>query len=972
MKPTSQISPSQLITTIPAAPRVVVFAHSLALFVLLAGLTSAATGLGTTGTSANPAAGNSVTVNSTTTETVNTATGNSYVSISDLVVPGRGLRFHFVRSYNSLDPYSGPLGVGWTHSYNIVLSVDNSGAVTVKEADGQEHVFQPGTTAGTYIAPSGVYDVLANTGTNTYRLTRPDQTVLSFGPIALNSTIVRLLSITDKNDNTQTLAYDATGNLITFTDVGGGTFTFAYDSLNHITSLHDGALNRTLSYAYDAGNVNLTSFTNPTGSVSHYTYNSSNQLSVAIDPRTNVAIDQTFDSQGRVVSTRRGSSCPSTYSYDDVNHITTFTDALGHVTRFYYDSSSRLTKTVNAIGAQTTFAYDGNNNITSVTNPLGKTTSLTYDSHGNRTSITDPLTHLTTFSFDSNNNLLSLTDANGNATHYVYDMHGNLTTVLDAAGGTTHFTYDSRGNKLTFTNANGKTTSYTYNSGNRLVSATDPLSKTEAWTYDAGGRMLTQTEAAGNVKSLTYDSLSRVTAVSYVQGAMAQQASSVTYAYDANGNRTSMTDSNGATNYTYDALNRPTAISFPTASFPSTGATVSYSYDCNDNRTAITYGGKTISYTYDANNRMSAVSDGTRTTSYSYDLADNLLSISYPNDGSVGYSYDDASRIRQVTNLFAGSSTATSTPISSFTYVLDNVGNRTQITDGNGKVTALSYDPVYRVTRTTVASKATSYTYDAVGNRLTMKAPSISVTYTYDAGDRLLSAGTMTFTYDDNGNLLSSSSGAGPVTYSYDSANRLVGVTGGLVANSFSYDGDGHRISQQVGTGTYFYLNDITTGLPTVLQEQGPDGSIFYTRGRGLISATAPNFTFYYHYDAQSTIAGLTDSTGHLAQRYLYDIWGQRNMSVPGPQVGTQNKFGYTGEALDPGTSLYYLGARYYNPVLGRFISKDPFEGFAQVPSTLNRFVYALDNPASQVERNGLYSSDERNATDKENACEKP
>ena len=966
-------SPRRLITAIPTAPRVAVFAHLLVLFVLLAGLTSAAAaGLGTTGTSANPVAGNSITVNSTTTETVNTATGNSYVSFSDLVVPGSGLRFHFVRSYNSLDPYSGPLGVGWTHSYNIVLSVDNSGAVTIKEADGQEHVFQPGATAGSYVPPSGVYDVLAKTGTNTYALTKPDQTVLSFGPIPLNPVLVRLLSITDKNSNAQTLSYDANGNLITFTDVGGGTFSFTYDALNHITSLHDAALGRTLAYGYDAGNGNLTSFTDPTSSVSHYIYNSSNQLSTATDGRANVAINQTFDSQGGVLSTGHGSSCPGTYSYDDVNHITTFTDALGHVTRFFYDSSSRLTKTVNAIGAQTTFAYDVNNNVTGVTNPLGKTTSFTYDSHGNRTSITDALTHLTAFVFDTKNNLLSLTDANGNATHYTYDAHGNLTTVLDAAGGTTQFTYDSRGNKVTFTNANGKITSYTYNPANRLLNATDPLGKTEAWTYDAGGRMLTHTEAAGNVRSLTYDALSRVTSVSYVQGALAQEASPVTYTYDANSNRTSMTDSNGATNYTYDALNRPTAISFPTASFPPIGATVSYSYDCNDNRTAMTYGGKIISYTYDANNRMSSVLDSTRTTSYSYDLADNLLSSSYPNGGSVGYSYDDAGRIRRVTNFFAGSSTATSTPISSFTYVLDNVGNRTQITDGSGKVTALAYDSLYRVTRATVASKATSYTYDAVGNRLTMKAPSISVTYNYDAGDRLLSDGTTTFIYDDNGNLLSSGAGAGQVTYSYDSADRLVSVTGGLVANSFSYDGDGHRVSQQVGNGTYSYLNDITTGFPTVLQEQGPDGSIFYTRGRGLISAMAPNFTFYYHYDAQSTVAGLTDSTGHLAQRYLYDIWGQRNMSAPGPQVGTKNKFGYTGEALDPGTSLYYLGGRYYNPVLGRFISKDPFEGFAQVPSTLNRFVYALDNPASRVERNGLCSNDERNATDKENACEKP
>src|SRR6266702_2203749 len=145
------------------------------LFVLVATMASAATaGLGKTGTSANPAGGNSVALNSMSAETVNTATGNTYLSFTDFAVPGSGLRFRFVRAYNSLDPYDGPLGQGWTHSYNIVLSVANTGAVTIKEADGQEHVFQPGATAGTYTAQAGAYDVLLNTSPNTYTLTRPD------------------------------------------------------------------------------------------------------------------------------------------------------------------------------------------------------------------------------------------------------------------------------------------------------------------------------------------------------------------------------------------------------------------------------------------------------------------------------------------------------------------------------------------------------------------------------------------------------------------------------------------------------------------------------------------------------------------------------------------------------------------------------------------------------------------------------
>jgi RHS repeat-associated protein len=87
-------------------------------------------------------------------------------------------------------------------------------------------------------------------------------------------------------------------------------------------------------------------------------------------------------------------------------------------------------------------------------------------------------------------------------------------------------------------------------------------------------------------------------------------------------------------------------------------------------------------------------------------------------------------------------------------------------------------------------------------------------------------------------------------------------------------------------------------------------------------------------------VAGLTDTTGHLAQRYVYDVWGVVTRSSRGPQVGLQNKFGYTGEALDPGTSLYYLRARYYDPTLGRFLNKDPLAGFDVTPQSLNRFGY--------------------------------
>jgi RHS repeat-associated protein len=74
----------------------------------------------------------------------------------------------------------------------------------------------------------------------------------------------------------------------------------------------------------------------------------------------------------------------------------------------------------------------------------------------------------------------------------------------------------------------------------------------------------------------------------------------------------------------------------------------------------------------------------------------------------------------------------------------------------------------------------------------------------------------------------------------------------------------------------------------------------------------------------------------------------------PVDPLGTKDKFKFTGEALDPQTGLYYLRARYYDPSVGRFISKDPLLGVASAPATTNRYVYALNNPMQYTDRSGM------------------
>jgi dipeptidyl aminopeptidase/acylaminoacyl peptidase len=79
----------------------------------------------------------------TAAEPVNTATGNYLFQRIDLIIPGRGLPVIFTRTYNSLDTYSGPLGHGWTHAFNVVLTEHGDGSVIIKHGDGHEEFYNP-------------------------------------------------------------------------------------------------------------------------------------------------------------------------------------------------------------------------------------------------------------------------------------------------------------------------------------------------------------------------------------------------------------------------------------------------------------------------------------------------------------------------------------------------------------------------------------------------------------------------------------------------------------------------------------------------------------------------------------------------------------------------------------------------------------------------------------------------------------
>jgi RHS repeat-associated protein len=292
----------------------------------------------------------------------------------------------------------------------------------------------------------------------------------------------------------------------------------------------------------------------------------------------------------------------------------------------------------------------------------------------------------------------------------------------------------------------------------------------------------------------------------------------------------------------------------------------------------------------------------------------------------------------------------------SYSYTLSPTGNRTAAVESSGRTLNWSYDGIYRLTNETISldphsvNGSVGYGLDPVGNRQsqTSSIPGVGTgSFTYDPDDRL-----NTETYDPNGNTLTT---AGK-TFAYDFENRLKSMTEGSVAVTIEYDADGNRVAKTVnGVTTRYLVDDLNpTGYAQVVEEV-TNGAVSrqYTYGLQRISQTqqianawTPTF---YGYDGGGTVRLLTDSTGTVTDTYDYDAWGN-TVNITG---STPNVFLYRGEQYDSDFGLQYLRTRYFNPVTGRFLTRDPAVGQPAIPSTFQKYLYAAADPANRIDPSG-------------------
>ncbi|MHC1748044.1 MAG: RHS repeat-associated core domain-containing protein [Cellulosilyticaceae bacterium] len=116
--------------------------------------------------------------------------------------------------------------------------------------------------------------------------------------------------------------------------------------------------------------------------------------------------------------------------------------------------------------------------------------------------------------------------------------------------------------------------------------------------------------------------------------------------------------------------------------------------------------------------------------------------------------------------------------------------------------------------------------------------------------------------------------------------------------------------------------------------------------GHGVVAANINGMdnSYYYHQDEQGSTAIITDENADIKNSYHYDAFGK----ILESQETLPNRITYTGQQYDPLTQQYYLRARYYNPIIGRFTQEDIYRG-----DGLNLYAYCSNNPVSYYDPSG-------------------
>ena len=674
-----------------------------------------------------------------------------------------------------------------------------------------------------------------------------------------------------------------------------------------------------------------------------------------------------------------GECLESSTRYDLKDRATHRTNPAGGVTRYLYDRNDRLRKEINPYGyepesddgAGVSYTYDSRGNRLRTTNALGEVVQeLSYnlrnqpviqkDTFGNRTELSYELdgkikdvrrlgngnrNHQRTlqqYEYNARGQIIGVVDGNRNPISYDVDSWGRITGIGFVDGVKEGYEYTPAGQVSRTIDGNGNAVQYRYNSLGKISERIDQLGFTETFRYDEEGNLSLHIDRDGrqlqracnvfgqpvyekasdaegkhtNISTWHYDSLGRVTRA-------VCDGKSYEYIYDAYGNlKEKRSNGKRLVSYTHDRAGQITEIRDPA------GVCTRYEYDILGRRSRIyNNDGLEVRYGYDALNR--------------------IRHIRYGNGVETAYTYDGDGNVRTLETR-AGEDV-----LLSFAYRYDGNGNRTaktgtqaalggitsEITAGNNALDiSYNYDVRGQLLEERRNGASVCYAYDKAGNRIRKTDAQGEIRYLYNEKNQLIAeespADRNQFSYDRQGGIIEEKNAAGTCRFSYNSRRQQTRVeteNGSVQENR--YDAEGLRFELlENGRRTSFVYHD-----GELLQEEGrEEQGTSYHLGAGMEAFRRGQELSYYHRDEQLSTVFVTDGQGEIRNSYQYDAFGI-------PLETTEqlnNRIRYTGQQYDDVTGQYYLRARYYNPVAGRFMQEDVYQG-----DGLNLYAYCGNNP---------------------------
>ena len=789
---------------------------------------------------------------------VNANTGNFIYSKEDLKILSR-IPLSFTRFYNSKEEKVGVFGKGWRHSYEISVEREKNGYI-LHLADGQDEA---------YLLDDEERIVSVFDDFNRLQKTKDGFEYKSGeGLLYTFNKEGRLLCIKRKDGVKVLLSYDTEGRLLSVSDKAGSSLNLSYDEHGKLREVKDHS-GRKIEYGYESGQLTRV-YSN---GQRMYDYFYEKELLIKIrNPRGVYVLENLYDGADRVRIQRFADGGIIRYEYDTEESKTFVTNQNENVEVHIHDESFRNIESEYA-GESESFTYDERNLLTSYTDKRGNTTVYEYDKKGNLKGCIYPDGEVEGFEYDENGNVSIYYKNKEEIERYAYDEKGRIVERKNALGEVTGIEYKEGEYK------EGKETK-------ESVTVTLPDGSKSKVSYDEKGNISRIEEESGNVLTYEYDALNRVsvsidgnrnrTEFSYndkdlLTGVKDAMGNTCRYEYTENGKLSLFEDFRGSiTKFNYNEMNKIKDFTLPD------GENFKMEYDLCQNLTKeIHPDGGEVRYVYNAANLVEKkVLQNKGEYEYCYDANGNLISVIDPLGDSEEYSYDERNRLISYRDK-SGEETEYEYGKHSLN-ITNNLGTHKVIYDVLGRI----------VCETDVYGNTKRYEYNELGKIKKIKSGEFETLYDYYKGG-LLQRKTYPdkryeiFTYDKNLNVVKRENEKGDyVLFTYDKLNRLIEVKNNFSQKqSFEYDAMGNVIKETDAMGHVTKYNYSLGGkLISVIDAMGNRTEYSYDKVGRLI-------TVYRHEGDKELISGVESANTSLKEpidavsiprvtRYKRDLMG--------------------------------------------------------------------------------------------------